>query len=82
MTIRVLFFSVLRDLTGVEELDLTLEAPEASVGDAIPALLKRFPELENWSGRWLIAVNCEYAGLEESLSDGAELALFPPVQGG
>lgn len=82
MTIRVLFFSVLRDLTGVEETELVLEGAEPRVEDATAILLDRYPELGAWKERWLVAVDCEYANSKHPLSEGAELALFPPVQGG
>ena len=82
MTVRVLFFSVLRDLTGVDSCDLTLESSEARVKDVLEILLSQFPRLEEWEEQLLLAVNCEYAEPEDPLSDGCEFAVFPPVQGG
>ena len=82
MTVRVLFFSILRDLIGIESYDLKIEAEEVRVGDAVSLLLTEFPQLGEWEDRLLLAVDCEYANREDALSDGCEFALFPPVQGG
>jgi len=82
MTVRVLFFSILRDLTGAEDCDLTIDAEEATVKDALAMLLSEFPKLQEWEDQLLLAVNCEYADPDDLLADGCEFAVFPPVQGG
>lgn len=81
MKIRVLFFSVLRDLTGLEEADYEVEE-SATVSDVLQRLYGIYPELVQWDERLLVAVDCDYAERSTSLKEGAELALFPPVQGG
>jgi len=81
MTVRVLFFSLLRDLAGTDRLALELPAP-SNLGDAVALLRERFPSLGAWEGRLLLAVNGEYADRATELADGDEVAVMPPVQGG
>ena len=81
MTVKVLFFSLLRDLAGTDQLALELPAP-STLGDAVDQLWEHFPSLAAWDGRLLLAVNGEYANRASDLADGDEVALMPPVQGG
>ena len=81
MTVKVLFFSLLRDLSGTDRLALELPAP-STLGEAVARIGKRFPSLAAWEGRLLLAVNGEYADRATVLADGDEVALMPPVQGG
>jgi molybdopterin converting factor subunit 1 len=79
--IRVLFFGVLRDVTGLRE--DSIEVPEgglaASVFDHYSA---RFPRLGEMSKNIALAVNQKFCAPSEALSDGDELAFLPPVSGG
>jgi molybdopterin converting factor subunit 1 len=81
MTVKVLFFSVLRDLAGTDQLVLELPVP-STLAEAVTRLGERFPFLTSWDGRLLLAVNGEYADRATLLADGDEVALMPPVQGG
>jgi MoaD family protein len=81
MTITVQFFSYFKDLTGCERTDVELSAG-ATVGDLVKSLHGRFPRLIEMQRSTLIAVGVEYQPPEFSLSDGDEVSLFPPVQGG
>ena len=82
MTIKLLFFSLLRDLTGKDEMDFPLPADSLSVGDLLELLFARYPDLKSWEDRLLIAVNCEYANRDDIVKSGDEVAVMPPVQGG
>jgi molybdopterin synthase catalytic subunit len=44
--------------------------------------LRRYPALGSSLGRALASVNQQYAGEEEIVPEGAEVAFFPPVSGG
>jgi len=44
------------------------------------AVVREFPNLEN--GRFLFALNQEYATPGTRVADGDELAIFTPVSGG
>ncbi len=81
MRIGVLFFATAREAAATDATELDL--PEGStVGHARDALGERFPELQIRLPHCRFAVNREFAGLERPLTDGAELAVIPPVSGG
>lgn len=81
MNLRVLFFSVLRDLTGHEELACSLNEG-TSVSDLLTQLYTRWPELAEWDRSLLVAVDQNYVKRDAPLHEGAEVAIMPPVQGG
>lgn len=81
MTVRVLFFSVLRDLTGREELVWDLPS-EASVTDLLQDLFRQWPALLGWEESLLVAVDQTYVKRDQILHDRCEVAIMPPVQGG
>lgn len=81
MKVRVLFFSVLKDLTGADEVTQEL-APNATVADLLAAAFTRWPGLQAWDTSLLVAVDQTYARRNTPLHDGAEIAIMPPVQGG
>ena len=86
MTIQVtvLFFSVLRDLAGTDQLSFELGGPGdgPALSDLLTVLYTAHPALERWDSRLLLAVNAEFATRGTPLKDGDEVALMPPVQGG
>jgi molybdopterin converting factor subunit 1 len=83
MKVTVLFFSVLREIAGTDRLEWPLDgAGLATVGELVAALEARYPGLEEWQGRLLLAVNGEYADRATPIAAGDEVALMPPVQGG
>jgi molybdopterin converting factor small subunit len=81
MEVRVLFFSVLRDVTGAAELAWTLP-PGATVGDLLVEVFERWPRLRDWDASLLLAVDLEYSDRATPLRPGCEVAVMPPVQGG
>jgi len=82
MKITVLFFATLRSLTGLKTLEFELP-PESRVADLKLVVGERFPKVAPaLIETALVAVNREYAGDEETIPEGAEVALFPPVSGG
>lgn len=83
MKVRVLFFSVLRDITGTDEVEWELPAT-AVLTDLLNEVEARWPRLRDWAGSMLLAVDQTYVkrGDASALHDGAEVALMPPVQGG
>ena len=81
MKLQVLFFSLLQDIAGTDE--LTMDVPTGSTVAGLLALLyERWPKLEAWDGSLLIAVDQEYVKRGAALHEGAEVAIMPPVQGG
>ncbi len=84
MNLNLLYFARLRETLGVSREPFTLDAP-ATVSDLLDHLRARGGVwgTELAAGRnFRIAVNQEMADTGTALSDGDEVALFPPVTGG
>lgn len=81
MTITVKFWSYFCDHTQCAE--TTLDLPnDATLGTAHAAVLEQFPTLAQMKNSTLKAVGVDYQDDDFVLSDGDEISLFPPVQGG
>ena len=81
MKLRVLFFSVLRDITGHAELNLECDGV-TRIDELLVVLFARWPKLAEWDQSLLVAVDQSYVKRDAALHDGAEVAIMPPVQGG
>ena len=79
--VNVLFFGAARDATGTAETQLVL-APPYDSQSALEQVLTTYPDLRRFGNSLLFAVNQEYAQSNRAISDGDELAVFPPVSGG
>ena len=84
--IKVLFFAQTRELLGIDELEL---APEFDTVEAVR--LHLIEQGESQVGKWdlaldagklLVAVNQSIVPLTSTVTDGDEIAFFPPVTGG
>ena len=81
MTVRVQFFSHLRDVAGTSQFDAHL--PEgASVADLLTVLYARYPKLRSWDASILVGAGVEFVGRDYLLKEFDEIAVMPPVQGG
>src|SRR5439155_21487617 len=80
MNVQVRLFASAREAAGVGHLLLELR-DGATVRDALAAITTQHP-LVGEIPRMVIAKDREYASLDETLADGSELALIPPVSGG
>ena len=80
MQLRVLFFGVLRDHFGPEE--VLEQFPGASVGDLVRYYRVLSPELGPLWEKIAVAVNQQYATASQELSEHDEVAMLPPVSGG
>ena len=81
MRLKVLFFGVLKDLTGRSS--EVLELPDgATVRDLLSHYLSEVPPLREALGSSAVSVNQEYAGPENVLNPDDEVGLLPPVSGG
>lgn len=81
MQIRVLAFARLRELLDVAERRLELPA-NARVQDAWAALVQACPAIAVERSSTRVARNGRVVSFDETLADGDELALLPPVGGG
>lgn len=81
MVVRVLFFGILRDLTGLRE--DTAEAPEGiSLGELFDRYSDRFETLRAARPSIMFARNQEFSSPDTRLADQDEVAFLPPVSGG
>jgi len=81
MSIRVLFFATIADVTGKREMKLDASA-HANVASIYSRLAQECPGLEARRASVLCAVNSEFARPDSPVHDGDEVAFFPPVSGG
>src|SRR5688572_2870181 len=79
--VRVLFFGAARDAVGQEQIEVELGSPIDADG-ARAKLLSDYPSLQRFGNSLLFAVNQQYAQSDREISEGDELAVFPPVSGG
>lgn len=81
MQVRVLFFGILRDMTGARE--QCFDLPEGStLADVFRSCMVRFPRVESMSGSIVAARNQEFCDSAAIIREGDEIAMLPPVSGG
>ena len=81
MTVRVLFFGLLKDVVGRSEEAVALPA-DATMGTLFARYASQYPRFREMADSIALARNHEFATPEAVLSDGDEVALMPPVSGG
>ncbi len=81
MKLDVRLFARARDLAGADRVSVQLP-PACTVADLRTALAAQHPQLAPLAPHLLIAIGTDYAGPETKLSDGDDVACFPPVSGG
>ena len=81
MNVHLLYFAVLRDITGESEADLSVQDGKRA-GEVWQDLRDRYAELAEYRRPPMIAINETYATEDTILRDGDELAFIPPVAGG
>ncbi len=80
MQVRVRTFAVLRERSADRD---TLDLPDgATLADAWRAFAARYPAVQPHGDYVRGALNGAYAGWDERLADGDEVAWLPPVSGG
>ncbi|EQD43169.1 ThiamineS [mine drainage metagenome] len=77
---RIKYFATLRDLSGVDEEDLTVN-DETSIEHIFEELKTRHPDIRNQKNV-LFALNEKFADSRSVVRNNDVLALFPPVSGG
>jgi molybdopterin converting factor subunit 1 len=81
MNVRLLYFAVLRDITGKSDAVVSLKEGTRAM-DVWQTLRAEYPQLSDYRQPPMIAVNESYAAPETVLREGDELAFIPPVAGG
>lgn len=81
MNVHVQFFSRLRELAGISEMEL--EIPKGTRTEELLAILySRTPALREWDKSILVAAGVEFVGRDYVLKQGDQVSIMPPVQGG
>lgn len=81
MKVHVQFFSRLRDLAGVSEMELDV-AEGAQITELLDKLYARTPSLREWDKTILVAAGVEFVQRDYVLKAGDQISIMPPVQGG
>lgn len=81
MNLHVQFFSRLRELAGVSEMEIDVPAGSTSA-DLLELLYLRMPALRDWDKSILVAAGVEFVGRDYVLQPGDKTSIMPPVQGG
>jgi molybdopterin synthase catalytic subunit len=81
MRVRVLFFGMLKDLTGRSEEQIQL-GEGARIANVFDYYADRFPKIRGMAGSIVMARNQEFSPLTSPVSEGDEVAFLPPVSGG
>ena len=81
MHVRLLFFATLKDIVGAREMQLEVPAG-STVADVLTHLERSYPRIKDYRPVLLTAINEEYVDKGAPVSDGDEVAIFPPVSGG
>jgi molybdopterin synthase sulfur carrier subunit len=81
MTVKVLFFARLREKMGMKEIDFALDKP-VTLEMFQTLLIEEYPIFADLPQPIVIAINQQFAHSEQVVSDGDEVAFFPPVTGG
>jgi molybdopterin synthase sulfur carrier subunit len=77
---KVLAFGVVKDIFSNSIIDIDIE-DVATINQLKTLLEEKYPQL-NQLGSYMIAVNNEYASINEVIREGDEVAIIPPVSGG
>ncbi len=79
--LNIRLFASLRDAAGRSQLEWEWREP-LTVEALFENLVRDHPRLKAYRSSLLVAVNEEYSAWDRPLSDGDEVAFFPPVSGG
>jgi molybdopterin converting factor subunit 1 len=82
---KILYFAWVRDKIGLDSEEFDLPSEIVTAGEFIKWFKTRgdaYAEVIGASDTVKMAINQEYAGPENAISNEDEVALFPPVTGG
>lgn len=80
MSLKIALYGITRDIVGTSLIELPAPAP-ATVGELLAEMSRQYPGLGELRS-CAVAVNQEYAPLDQALHLTDEIALIPPVAGG
>jgi molybdopterin synthase sulfur carrier subunit len=86
MKINILFFAGIREMFGVHKKCIEVEESKNSPDKLLRFLIEKeqgsWVELLNLKNSIRVAINQEVSDWDAVLTDGDELAFFPPITGG
>ena len=81
MRVTIKFWSYFREHTGCKETTASF-TDGTTLSNLMATVHEQYPKLEGTEKCTLKAVGVDYQDNDYVLSDGDEISLFPPVQGG
>ena len=81
MKVCLRLFAGVRDLVGERTLSMEL-ADGATINELKQRIAEAYPKVQSLLPTLVFAIDDEYVAFDETLHDGAEVALIPPVSGG
>jgi molybdopterin synthase catalytic subunit len=81
MKITLKLFARLREVVGTNNLQYEV-ADKATIADLIEKLQRDYPPLAQAAAHTIASLNRDFVEMDTPLSEGDEVALFPPVSGG
>ena len=82
MKVKILFFSLLSEIVGKDEIDFSVKSESCTVKSILDQIYIEWPLLKDWDASMLISVDLDYVGRDAKVVDGQVIALMPPLQGG
>jgi molybdopterin converting factor subunit 1 len=79
--LNILLFASLKERLGKSQIMVHFKEG-CSLADFRKELFTQYPELKPYSNNLIVSVNQNFAGPEQHIHSGDEIALFPPVSGG
>lgn len=79
--VKVLLFGAAADRAGTRQTKV-LVGDGTTLGELWPVLAEKHPGLSPMRDTLALAINGEYARMEDFVSPGDEVAVLPPVSGG
>ncbi len=77
---KVLAFGIVKEIFNNSSVDVHFKE-DPTIDNLKDILEQRYPRL-NQLGSYMIAVNNEYASINDVIQEGDEVAIIPPVSGG
>lgn len=81
LKLSIRLFASLKERVGASQISIEVNQP-ATVSDLLVEVTRLYPGIQPHLQTILISVNREFASRTQPISQGDEIALFPPVSGG
>lgn len=80
--VKILLFAALKEIVGTGSLNFQVPSGKTTPQQVWASLVTAHPDLHRYQESIQVAVNQKHVELETLVSDGDEIAFFPPVSGG